>query len=133
MQYHLLKADGEWQLREEGTSDALFGVKTKDEALDKLNDYMSSRDGSVAVHKTNGEIQEHRTYTDAETEGASRGNGWAFVGVAAVAVVAVAGAAWYFRGSIPTDRWARQLSNRFPDDLPGEWNRRVPERLRISR
>lgn len=107
MQYHLLKEDGEWQLREEGSSDSIFTTETKADALEKLSDYMDSRDGSVAVHTIDGRIQEHRSF-EKESE-SSFVNGvsvtrWSLIGVAAVAALTAAGVAYYFRGSIPTDR-----------------------------
>lgn len=107
MQYHLLKENGEWQLREEGSADALFAAETKAEALDKLNDYMDSREGSVSVHKADGQIQEHRNFENesksllANTLSVTR---WSVIGVVAVAALTAAGVAYYFRDSIPTNK-----------------------------
>ena len=109
MQYHLLKADGIWQFREESSPEALFAAETKIEALDKMQDFMDSREGSVVVHKADGEIQQHRTYT---VESGSRPGGlgtttWSIIGVVAVAALTAASVVYYYRDSIPTDRLRR--------------------------
>jgi hypothetical protein len=107
MNYHLLKDDGEWQLREQGSRDVVFAAETKSEALQKLTDYMDSRDGSVSVHTVDGRIQEHRSYAnegDTWLAGMHNVTKWSIIGVAAVAAVTAAGVAWYFRAAIPTER-----------------------------
>lgn len=106
MQYHLLKADGVWQFREEGSPDALFAAETKVEAMDKMQDFMDSREGNVLVHKADGEIQQHRSYAPEAGSGPGglSATTWSIIGVVAVAALTAAGVVYYYRDSIPTDR-----------------------------
>lgn len=106
MNYHLLKENGEWRLREEGSGSDLYTAQTKAAALEKLNEYMESSEGEVLVHKADGEIQEHRTYPrnrQDEDQGLSK-KAWAVIGVVTAAAVTAASLAYVFRDSIPTDR-----------------------------
>lgn len=111
MEYHLLKADGEWHFREANSPDALFSAETKLEAMDRMQDYMESRDGDVMIHKANGEFQSQRRYaSEPETATVSPTvRNWGIFGVVAVAAITAASVVWYYRGSIPVDR-LRQLS-----------------------
>lgn len=109
MRYHLLKSDGVWQFREEGSADALFAAETKAEAMDQMQDYMDSREGDVLVHKADGEIQQHRSYPTASqqrSDGLST-TAWSIIGVVAVAALTAASVVYYYRESIPTDRLRR--------------------------
>jgi hypothetical protein len=106
MQYHLLRTDGVWQFRKAGSPEALFDAETKVEAMDKMQDYMESREGDVVIHKTDGEIQQHRTYP-ARSESGSNGlsaTAWSIIGVVAVAAVTAASVVYYYRDAIPTSR-----------------------------
>ena len=107
MEYHLLKENGEWQLREEGSSDPVFAAETKADALEKLNDYMDSREGSVTVHKVDGQFQERREFANESRSliaNSPRVTRWSVIGVAAVAAITAACVAYYYRGSIPMER-----------------------------
>ena len=106
MQYHLLKADGEWQFREESSPEAIFAAETKAEALDQMQDYMESRDGNVVIHKADGQIQQHRSYPSetGSQSGILGKTAWSIIGVAAVAALTAASVVYYYRDSIPTDR-----------------------------
>ena len=98
MQYHLLPDDDNWELREEGANEAVFTADTKAEALDKLESYMDSREGSVVVHKDDGQIQEHRTFDGTETSQpaeASTMARWGVIGAAALMAITAAGLAIY--------------------------------------
>lgn len=98
MQYHLLPDDDNWQLREEGSSDPVFTAKTKAEALDKLESYMDSREGSVVVQKGDGQIQEHRNFDGtalSEPAEAPTMTRWGVIGAAALMAITVAVLAMY--------------------------------------
>ena len=61
--YHLQKKNDEWQLRKAGSNRrALFKVDTKAIAILKMQGYMKTHEGTVRIHKSNGRIQEERTY-----------------------------------------------------------------------
>jgi hypothetical protein len=107
MNYHLLKADGEWRLREEGTNKDLFATDTKADAIEKLSDYMDSREGNVVVHKADGAIQRHHSYYREEESGDDGGlsrRTWGIIGAVTATAVTLASLAYVFRDSIPTDR-----------------------------
>ncbi len=61
--YHLQKKNDEWRLRKAGAnSRALFKVDTKAIAILEMQGYMKTHEGTVRIHKSNGRIQEERTY-----------------------------------------------------------------------
>ena len=61
--YHLLKKNDEWQLRKAGLNHrAVVKADTKSVAILKMQGYMKTHEGSVRIHKSNGRIQEERTY-----------------------------------------------------------------------
>jgi hypothetical protein len=103
MNYHLLKANGEWRLREEGSKNDIYTTETKAAALKKLSEYMESAEGEVLVHKADGAIQEHRTYLADEQGGLSK-KGWSIIGVVTAVAITAASLAYVFRDSIPVDR-----------------------------
>ena len=108
MNYHLLKAGDEWRLREEGSDDDLFSTETKSEAIEKLSDYMESREGNVVVHKADGAIQLHRSYSSEQQANGNSGlstRTWGILGAVTATAVTLASLAYVFRGSIPTDRF----------------------------
>ncbi len=105
MEYHLLKEDGEWQLREQGSREALLAARTKNEAIEKMRDYMDSRDGSVAIHTVDGQIQEHRTYEAGDETGYwVKPKTLGIIGVVAVAAITAACVVYYYRDAIPVKR-----------------------------
>ena len=110
MNYHLLKAEGEWRLREEGSNDDLFKTETKSDAIEKLSDYMDSREGHVVVHKADGAIQLHRSYPGDNQSDKSSGlskRSWGIIGAVTATAVTLASLAYVFRGSIPIDRFRK--------------------------
>ena len=61
--YHLLKKNDEWLLRKAGLNHrAVVKADTKAVAILKMQGYMKTHEGSVRIHKSNGRIQEERTY-----------------------------------------------------------------------
>jgi len=105
MEYELTKKDGQWQLTEEGSSQAILAADTKAEAIDRMRDYMHSHGGSVAIHTASGEYQEHRSYTaESGRDYLPSNKTLGIFGVVAVAAVTAACVAWYYRDSIPVER-----------------------------
>ena len=61
--YHLLKKNDEWRLRKAGVNRrAVVKADTKAVAILEMRGYMKTYDGVVRIHKSNGRIQEERTY-----------------------------------------------------------------------
>lgn len=60
--YHLTKDGNDWKLQKQGGDRAIKRSGTKEEAIQHMRGYMDGREGSVKIHKENGEIQEERTY-----------------------------------------------------------------------
>ena len=61
--YHLQKKNDEWRLRKAGSNRrALFKADTKAIAILEMQGYMKTHEGTVRIHKSNGRIQEERTY-----------------------------------------------------------------------
>ncbi len=61
--YHLLKKNDEWRLRKSGANRrAVVKADTKAVAILEMRGYMKTHDGVVRIHKSNGRIQEERTY-----------------------------------------------------------------------
>jgi hypothetical protein len=73
--YHITKPSGsdQWQFREEGAKRALQSSETKQEAIDRMRDFMSDKTGSVKIHLERGPIQEERTYQRADDPKKSKG------------------------------------------------------------
>ncbi len=104
MQYHLLKTNGAWQMRESGSEEPLYSARTKADALEALQDYMDDHEGSVTIHRADGSFQENRRYGADEGSGGLGGKAWSIIGVVAVAAATAAAVTWKFRDRIPTDR-----------------------------
>lgn len=104
MQYHLLKANGKWQLRESGSDEAVYSASTKADALEALQDYMDDHDGSVTIHRADGSFQENRRYSTDASSSSLSGKAWGIVGTVAVAASTAALVAWKFRDRLPVDR-----------------------------
>jgi len=60
--YHLEKKNDKWRLRKAGSNRAVVKGGTKELAILEMRGYMSTREGSVRIHKANGRIEEERTY-----------------------------------------------------------------------
>lgn len=60
--YDITKRNDEWRLEKSGMNRARRKAPTKTEAMQKMQDYMRTHEGSVRIHKANGQIQEERTY-----------------------------------------------------------------------
>ncbi len=60
--YHITKQGNKWAFKKEGNERATKTAETKQEIIQKARDYMSDKTGSVKIHKTDGKIQEERTY-----------------------------------------------------------------------
>ncbi len=61
--YHLSKKNDEWRLVKAGLNHrAVVKADTKAVAILEMQGYMKTHDGVVRIHKSNGRIQEERTY-----------------------------------------------------------------------
>ena len=60
--FHLTKKGDEWRLEKAGTNRARVKAPTKAEAMQQMQEYMQSHEGSVRIHKQDGQFQEERTY-----------------------------------------------------------------------
>lgn len=60
--YHITKKDDQWRFQKEGSKKSISNSDTKADAISKMREHMSSKTGSVKIHKENGRIQEERTY-----------------------------------------------------------------------
>jgi len=61
--YHLSKKNDEWRLAKAGLNHrAVVKADTKAVAILEMQGYMKTHDGVVRIHKSNGRIQEERTY-----------------------------------------------------------------------
>ncbi|MDX2063509.1 MAG: DUF2188 domain-containing protein [Bacteroidia bacterium] len=76
--YHLTKTDKGWEVRAEGADRATLTSTTKAEALQKFRETVAhkatqERPMSLRIHKTDGKIQEERTYPRSADPKASKG------------------------------------------------------------
>ncbi|MEW7986966.1 MAG: DUF2188 domain-containing protein [Candidatus Thiodiazotropha endolucinida] len=60
--YHITKDGDKWKLTKEGNERASKTAGTKQAIIQETREFMKSRSGSVKIHKTDGKIQEERTY-----------------------------------------------------------------------
>lgn len=61
--YHVTKTDDGWQSKLEGGQRASIKAKTKAEVVKKTIEIAKNKENSsVRIHKTDGKIQEERTY-----------------------------------------------------------------------
>ena len=60
--YHIVPSEKGWNLKKEGAERASKSFETKQSALEYSKDYMRENGGSLKIHKSNGQIQEERTY-----------------------------------------------------------------------
>ena len=71
--YHITKKGDNWQLKKEGNDRVTLTAETKAETIQKMRDFMQDHTGSVKIHKSNGVIQEERTYPRAADPVKSKG------------------------------------------------------------
>lgn len=60
--YHLTNNDGVWKFQKAKSKKSIKNFDTKDEGLNYAKKYMNEHGGSLKIHKTDGKIQEERTY-----------------------------------------------------------------------
>lgn len=71
--YHLSKDGDDWKLQKEGSDRAIKRSETKADAMEHMKGYMDGKEGSVKIHKENGEFQEERTYPRSADPRSSKG------------------------------------------------------------
>lgn len=72
--YHVTKTESGWEARLEDHNRALVKGKTKDEVVCETIDLAKKqKTASVTIHKTDGKIQEERTYPRSSDPKTSRG------------------------------------------------------------
>lgn len=73
--YHLTKDGDNWKLQRENTSRATanFASSNKEEAIRKSAELLSGSNSSLKIHKTDGRIQEERTYPRSADPSISKG------------------------------------------------------------
>jgi len=60
--YHITKKHDVWQFKQENGKRSIANSATKEEAVNNMRGFMIDKVGSVKIHKTDGTIQEERTY-----------------------------------------------------------------------
>ena len=60
--YHITPASNGWELKKEGATRASKTAQTKDEILHLASAFLEGKTASLKIHKTDGAIQEERTY-----------------------------------------------------------------------
>lgn len=60
--YHVTHAGDHWELKKEGASRASKTAPTKEALLKETAAFLEGKTASVKIHKTDGSIQEERTY-----------------------------------------------------------------------
>lgn len=60
--YHITKDGNDWKFKKEGSSRTIKKSDSKDGIIQQMRDYMKKHEGSVKIHKQNGQFQEERTY-----------------------------------------------------------------------
>jgi len=73
--YYLTKKEDKWVLRKEKSTTNLVSEDTKEEATASMIKYMKkgNKEGSVRIHKENGQFQEERTYPSSADPSSSQG------------------------------------------------------------
>ncbi len=71
--YHITNDGERWKFKKAGSSRALITAASKKEIIVEMRVYMRNRTGSVKIHKTDGKIQEERTYLRRADPKRSRG------------------------------------------------------------
>ena len=60
--YHLTPDAGRWRLRGENSDRTLCDFDTKEQAVERCSHLMQTQTGSLKIHKSDGTIEEERTY-----------------------------------------------------------------------
>jgi hypothetical protein len=56
------RPEGGWAVRREGSDRASAVLLTKEQAIERAKEIALREEGSIIIHKENGQIQEERTY-----------------------------------------------------------------------
>jgi hypothetical protein len=60
--FHIAPTDNGWELKKEGATRASKTASTKDAIMDLAKAFLEGKTASLKIHKTDGAIQEERTY-----------------------------------------------------------------------
>jgi hypothetical protein len=60
--FHVSPSGDRWKLSAEGSPRSIGEFDTKDEAVDMATTVIAERTGSLKIHKSDGTIEEERTY-----------------------------------------------------------------------
>lgn len=71
--YHITKDGNKWTLTKEGNERPSKTADTKQELIEKTQDFMADKTGSVKIHKEDGKFQEERTYQRKDDPHKSKG------------------------------------------------------------
>lgn len=71
--YHITKDGNKWALTKEGNERPSKTAETKQELIEKTQDFMADKTGSVKIHKEDGKFQEERTYQRKDDPHKSKG------------------------------------------------------------
>ncbi len=71
--YHLICGQDDWELSEEGNRTPLRTFPTKERAIEGSAELLGQLGGSLRIHRTDGTIEEERTYPRAADPASSPG------------------------------------------------------------
>ncbi|EEV0101664.1 MULTISPECIES: DUF2188 domain-containing protein [Enterobacteriaceae] len=71
--YHITKDGDKWKFQKVGNERPSKTAATKAEVIKEMQDYMSTKTGSVKIHTEDGKIQEERTYQRKDDPKKSKG------------------------------------------------------------
>lgn len=71
--YHFTYKDGSWKFKKEKSERSIKNFATKEKGMDFVKDFMNNNGGSLKIHKTDGSIQEERTYPRSKDPKSSKG------------------------------------------------------------
>lgn len=60
--YHLTCTPDDWELTESGSRTVIKAFATREQAVEASRAYVKEHSGSLKIHRTDGTIEEERTY-----------------------------------------------------------------------
>ncbi|SHN11220.1 hypothetical protein SAMN04515650_1247 [Halanaerobium congolense] len=71
--YHIVYNDTNWEFKKSNSKRSIKVMDKKSDLIDFMINFMDGKEGTVKIHKMDGEIEEERTYPRKEDSISSKG------------------------------------------------------------
>ncbi|PYZ99046.1 hypothetical protein CR205_10935 [Alteribacter lacisalsi] len=62
--YHVTESDGKWEVKKEGADRAAGKFDTKEDAMERADELIDSRNAEIVIHRKDGSVQDTKKATE---------------------------------------------------------------------